>query len=878
MGLICLSHIVVAQTNIQGAVNQYTKVAKVANSVVTVEDVSFIKAHDTVLLIQMTGVSRDGQNVYNAGKYEFHIVRSVNTASKNITLVSNTSYDAVNELVQLVRVPSYKTAKVNGELTCSAWDGEKGGVLALMVEETLTLEADINVSACGFLGGGESGDFKGDCSEYTGEDYPKGASNFAGYKGQGAVMNSILSNSSNSRGRKEFWNGGGGGNGMYSGGGGGGNAGKGARGGRQVCNLSQYLALGGELNRYSEWTSRVFMGGGGGSGTGENTPGGKGGGIVIIAARELRYSGDAAIKANGQSVSGAPEAGGAGGGGAGGSILLSVENYGNFKAEVKGGNGGNTTRGDCGDITTGSIGVGGGGGGGLLYVTGSVATVEGGTQLTGGNRGKLEPQDNALCVSALNGGDGIAYGGLKLQLRGFVYNFITTADTTVCFGEIKTVKASQPQGGNGTYEYLWEQKIRSTGNWQPATGANTGRNYVTPALSDTVFYRRTVKTTDNGQPLEDQSIAVRIDVVPEIINRLDFPSDSTQCGNVTSLIIEGQAASGGGKGTFAYQWEENINNAGWNVVRGATDKDITVSLQPGEQYYRRKVTSQGCTVVSETTQIHVLPVISGNMIQGDQNLCETGTPAILSGQPLSGGNGLYGYDWQMSDNNENWTELDVTTDSYQPDQKYIGDRYYRRIVTSGQWDCCSVTSQSVMIHYDQQPSPAEAGATQFLNFKFNTVVDATPITVGKGIWTAITDGFNIVHPDQLSTEITNLKMGTNTLQWTVSNGACPENSDQVTIEVRDVIIPSGFSPNNDNINDCFKAVGAENATSSELIVFNRYNKIVYRSSSFKGSEQDCTGWWDGHNSSGNELPSGTYFYQLTLNGDKVYKGYVVLKR
>jgi hypothetical protein len=36
--------------------------------------------------------------------------------------------------------------------------------------------------------------------------------------------------------------------------------------------------------------------------------------------------------------------------------------------------------------------------------------------------------------------------------------------------------------------------------------------------------------------------------------------------------------------------------------------------------------------------------------------------------------------------------------------------------------------------------------------------------------------------------------------------------------------------------------------------------------------------WDGKNNSGGELPAGVYFYQLIIDGDKVYKGYVVLKK
>ena len=874
LGLIFSNSHVLAQKNLQGVINEYAKVTNVSSNVVTVDNITFFHEHDTVLLIQMTGVSRDGNQVNKAGKYEFHIVRSVNSQNKTITLVASAEYDATTELVQIVRVPSYKNARVSQPLNCLPWDGEKGGVLVLMVNETLTLNGDIDVSAQGFWGGGQSGSFSGNCNPtYTNGDYQANESNMAGYKGQGAVSNTVLSQKL--RGIEEAWNGGGGGNGKFSGGAGGGNAGGGGRGGYQACGIGP-TSIGGVKNRYSEWANRVFMGGGGGSGTGDNTTGGKGGGIVIISARDIQSNGGAAIKANGQSVGGAPSNGGAGGGGAGGSILLSVEKHKDFKAEIKGGNGGNTTRGTCNDENTGSIGTGGGGGGGLLHVAGNSESIT--VDNLAGYRGVIETTTGTCTPYALNGEGGTVNENLALQLRGFVYNFITTNDTTVCFGETKIVKASQPQGGNGTFAYLWEQKIRSKGIWQPASGVNTTMNYITPALTDTVFYRRTVRTIDNGQLLEDQSLTVKIVVVPEIVNQLDFRSDSTQCENVLSMTIKGKTASGGGTGSITYQWEESVNNADWSAITGANSKDISVSFQSGERYYRRKATSQGCIVASDATHIIALPAISGNSIQGDQELCENETADQLAGQSASGGNGVFGYNWQISDDNEVWTTLEANSENYQPDQKYIGERFYRRIVASGQRDCCRDTSQTVVVRYDQEPSPASVGSSQFLDFQFSTTVNALPATVGKGEWSVVEGNFNITQPDQPSTEITNLGIGINTIQWTVSNGVCPAVSGQITIEIRDITVPEGFSPNGDNVNDCFKVLGAENAVSSELIIFNRYNKIVYESSSFKGNEQDCAGWWDGRNSSGKELPSGTYFYQLTLNGDKVYKGYVILKR
>ena len=104
---------------------------------------------------------------------------------------------------------------------------------------------------------------------------------------------------------------------------------------------------------------------------------------------------------------------------------------------------------------------------------------------------------------------------------------------------------------------------------------------------------------------------------------------------------------------------------------------------------------------------------------------------------------------------------------------------------------------------------------------------------------------------------------------TVENDETPLNSQ--------VFIPSGFSPS--GINKCFIIIGVENAKSCELIILDRHNSIMFTSKTIaENNPNDCNGWWDGRNLMGKELPSGNYFYQLTLNGDKIYKGYVLLKR
>jgi len=283
--------------------------------------------------------------------------------------------------------------------------------------------------------------------------------------------------------------------------------------------------------------------------------------------------------------------------------------------------------------------------------------------------------------------------------------------------------------------------------------------------------------------------------------------------------------------------------------------------------------------------ITIQPAITGNNITPvDQVVCENFALQLTGQRPTGGDGNTPKYEWQIKSGTNDWTTLS-TEQNLRPElnpQGY-GERFYRRYVTSG---ICESWSNEAKVRFDQQPSPAVITTNNrlgddALKFIFTTDLYATTPIVGNGIWETVDSKLNIHNPTLPETNARNLQLGVNTISWIVSNGVCPSETASIRIEVRDIDIPSGFSPNGDGVNECFRIVGGENAVSSELLILDRYNKVVFESKSFnRGSSDltDCRGWWDGRCSSGNELPSGTYFYQLILNGDKIYKGYVSLKR
>lgn len=358
-------------------INQYTEVLAfdACKNRLTVSDATSFNAGDTVLMIQMKGAVIDSTNTAafgtitdnkNAGNYEFNYVKAKNGNTLDLLNVAKRQYDIPDGKVQLVRVPYFQDYTVTAELTAAPWDGSKGGVLAFNVQNSLTLNAGIDVSGKGFRGGTAITHPQFTCNIDSFYSLINDGRN-AARKGEGIFNTTRLIN-----GRGKLANGGGGGNSTNAGGAGGGNGGAGGAGGKQYISCSDMVngGVGGLSLPYSNASNRIFLGGGGGAGQENDIPalgsGGNGGGIAIISCGNLSANGFS-ITANGETpvhLTGSNDDGRSGGG-AGGTILLNyTTSSGAIAASVKGGNGDYCTP----PSGLGTHGPGGGGGGGLIWV------------------------------------------------------------------------------------------------------------------------------------------------------------------------------------------------------------------------------------------------------------------------------------------------------------------------------------------------------------------------------------------------------------------------------------------------------------------------------------------------------------------------------
>ena len=448
-----------------------------------------VQPGDLLLIIQMQGATFNTSNTSaygannasgrgalstSAGTYEYLKATSTGAAGGSVstTATLNSYGSAVStsatgkSAYQVVVVPQYSSATTSAALSVKAWDGRSGGVLALDVSGTLTLNATTDLSGAGFRGGGGR-QLTGQGSGATNSDYVNssalnthgskaegsaGTPRYTFQSGAGAITDNGADNGAVTPGgypggdtaRGGPGTAGGGGtdqnpaaNDQNSGGGGGGNGGAGGIGGDAwvPTKNTQTPGLGGRGGAAAPYSAAaLFLGGGGGAGTRNNgtvgsaqSSGGSGGGMGFLRAGKLAGSGT--LKSNG-GVGVTPTIDGGGGGGAGGSWLVyAVTSSATLSVLAQGASG---TDADQAGTTT-PHGPGGGGAGGVIYTNLSSAALN----VSGGANGTT--QTTPIPYGAASGTSGAALSTLtRAQIPG-----VTPADA--CTPASATLNISKQQ-------------------------------------------------------------------------------------------------------------------------------------------------------------------------------------------------------------------------------------------------------------------------------------------------------------------------------------------------------------------------------------------------------------------------------------------------
>ncbi len=260
---------------------------------------------------------------------------------------------------------------------------------------------------------------------------------------------------------------------------------------------------------------------------------------------------------------------------------------------------------------------------------------------------------------------------------GIIANPSQTIDYGGTPGQINAAVSSG--GGCGTgYAYLWYSS--TDGSNFSSTGFTT-QNYQPGPLTTTTYYKRV--TTCNG-------VTVSTTVATVTVNGRLNPGTITPASQainsgatVATLNLSGVSGS---TAPYTYQWQSSpdasfssITNVGTGGT-GFTPSDLTSTT-----YYQVLVTSAtGVQGFSSSAVVSVYPSLQvGNIIPATQTINFDATPSSLSLTGLTGGNGVYSYQWQSSSDQAfaNPVNVSTTPTIYSPPNPGV-TTYYRLMVTS----------------------------------------------------------------------------------------------------------------------------------------------------------------------------------------------------
>ncbi|MGV3504407.1 MAG: PKD domain-containing protein [Adhaeribacter sp.] len=240
---------------------------------------------------------------------------------------------------------------------------------------------------------------------------------------------------------------------------------------------------------------------------------------------------------------------------------------------------------------------------------------------------------------------------VQVKVNPDLYNNSISGSQTICAGsQPAPLGGSTPNGGSEQYSYLWEISVTSpSGGFSTAPGANNKPDYSPGTLSQTTWFRRRV--TSGG--CSSLSPAIEVKVLPAL-SRNTLAADQVICAGARPAPLAGLLPAGG-TGTYAYSWELSTDGQTYHLLEGATEKDYAPQALYQTTWFRRTVTSGPCSVTSPSLKVEIQQPISQNTVASQQVICAGTAPEPLTGSLPAGGNSNYSYQWELSTDNQTFT-------------------------------------------------------------------------------------------------------------------------------------------------------------------------------------------------------------------------------
>ena len=386
----------------------------------------------------------------------------------------------------------------------------------------------------------------------------------------------------------------------------------------------------------------------------------------------------------------------------------------------------------------------------------------------------------------------------------------TGSNCAILYADINVIVSQSPSLSNAGSSQVLACNIHDTelvgnsptvgnGKWSEVSGPNTvtitnpalARCPVSGLVSGNYVFRWLI-SGGSGCGTNQSDVNVRVaSATPTVANA---GRDTTIC-NGTPLYLYANTPQLNETGTWSVSPSSGVT---FSNVNSPTAVVTGLAASSTYTFTWRIVNSCGTSTdnVVVTTSAIVGPIAS---LAGSDQCLSSGTTSItLAGNNPSPGTGLW---TKISGGSATITNSSLynTTVTGMTNGTYLFEWAINRNV-------CTTTRDTVMITISGAATTANAGADQLVCGATTTLAGNT-VTTGTGTWTQITGngGVAISNIHSPTPTLTNLTEGIYTFRWTISNGACASNSDDVMLNV--FASPSAATVNTDVFNVCSGSTG-----------------------------------------------------------------------
>ena len=330
--------------------------------------------------------------------------------------------------------------------------------------------------------------------------------------------------------------------------------------------------------------------------------------------------------------------------------------------------------------------------------------------------------------------------------------------------------------------------------------------------------------------------------------------------------------------TTTYSLNANLPTSGtgaWTQIQGTasitnstSNSTPVTNLSSGSNVFLWTISSAGCGSLSDTIVVNNNPTPTTVNIFADSTFaCDDETTMLLGTFPLFG-SGL----WTTT---STATIANATNHNASATNLSPGWNTFIYTISSGN---CPSTSDSIHIYADNSAQILTVDTTLCFESDEMLVVGNLPDNAQSIAWYFIQGQGNVVTPNSNASVVNSFTASTNRLVYRLSHPICGFSYDTLQIQVEncesdDLIIPSIITPNFDGKNDLFVIINLHEVyPDCKVAIVNRWGSLVYESDGYATP-------WDGTNN-GEELPMGTYFYNIQLNdaAKTVYSGPISIVR